>query len=660
MNDAISLLHRLISVIIILLSASSSAIALQGIHPPEDSTLVSKYVMFCWESVADVSMYQLQTAVSDSDSSFVDPVVDLMSDWQAILVKDGLDFGNPYVWRTRAITKDLDTLEWSDLRYFSIINLPDSIRNGFEPEIYVSEKMEPGVNFISHAGILSVFESSGEVVWYQGGRRGWWRNGKLDFRQLRNGNFSSLDDGYTRIFDIYNETIWTNRREIERGEHHTTYQKADGNIIYLYPKYEFHGEGANRRRYQGDIIIEMNKEHEIVWSWNCFDYLSIEDVDQDVFDRSPVNGHFDWTHSNACPMDINEEYIYLSIRNLSRIVKIAYPSGEIEWSMGKEAVSGDVDFGHDLNIIHQHCTDPFEEDKLLFFDNHVDEDREFSRAMVVNIDPDLEEPVQLIREHYIPFSEGMGSSYYLPNKNILINSGSTLEFYEFTPDSQTVWMVRPELVEPSYQIKRVESLYPLAFVINGPADSSVIISLNASIAFQICNVGEVSQYFHYSFEDSLDWFENESCVVEIQPGQHFNFVAFGYVPQVERWNTLILTVTPALAPDLSETYIINVQPDEQDGFYGELSFSSEDLAIQSCYPNPFNDQVRLLFKVPEGDVHVTAFDIQGRKVADIFRDWMSSGIHHIDWNADRLRSGVYFLKLDAGGKTYSQRVTLLR
>ncbi|MFC2150054.1 aryl-sulfate sulfotransferase [Calditrichota bacterium] len=639
----------------------SSAFALQGIHPPEGSDIVSKYVMFCWEPVEDVFMYQLQVAIIDDDSSFIEPVVDLMSDYQAILVKEGLDFGNPYFWRTRALTANLDTLEWSNLRFFSIIDLPDSIRYAFIPNVYVPERMEPGINLISQNGILSVIESSGEVVWHQGGRRGWWRNGNLDFRQLKNGNFSSLHDGYTRIFDIYNETIWTNEDEIDRGAHHTTYQKADGNVIYLYPRYEYIGEGEDRRLYQGDIIIEMNEEYEIVWSWDCFDYLSTEDVDQAVFDASTPNGRFDWTHSNACPMDRNEENIYLSVRNLSRIIKIAYPSGEIQWSMGKEAVSGDLDFGEDLNFIHQHCTDPLEDGKLLFFDNHVDDEKEFSRAMVVDIDPDREEPVQLIRQHYIPFSEGMGSSYYLSNENILINTGSTVEFYEFTSDSHIVWKVEPDLTQASYQIKRIKHLYPLAFVVNGPADSSIIESLNTSIAFQICNVGEASQFFHYTFADSLGWFEVESGIVEILPGQHYNMVAFGFVPQLEDWNTLVLTVTPSAAPDISETYSINVLPDEFDWVSEESIFSPAKFAIQSCYPNPFNSTTRLSYTLPRsGQVTVNLFDIAGREVRLLNSGYHSSGIYELTLDGTNLSSGMYILKLESKGMTSIRNVLLTR
>jgi hypothetical protein len=96
----------------------------------------------------------------------------------------------------------------------------------------------------------------------------------------------------------------------------------------------------------------------MIWEWNFFDHISTADYDIengtwfDAFIATPQR--YDWTHANALWFDDNESAIYVSIRHLSRIVKINYPSGEIIWSMGEDMPSGDVDFGHDLGFNFQH------------------------------------------------------------------------------------------------------------------------------------------------------------------------------------------------------------------------------------------------------------------------------------------------------------------
>ena len=48
-------------------------------------------------------------------------------------------------------------------------------------------------------------------------------------------------------------------------------------------------------------------------------------------------GAHDWMHSNAFHFDEVESVIYVSHRHLSRISKIAYPSGDVIWNIGMPA-----------------------------------------------------------------------------------------------------------------------------------------------------------------------------------------------------------------------------------------------------------------------------------------------------------------------------------
>ena len=101
-------------------------------------------------------------------------------------------------------------------------------------------------------------------------------------------------------------------------------------------------------RWVGDRIVEWDYESgSEVWSWSTFDNFSINDYDVNggTWMEAYQAGRYDWTHANALAFDVDENAIYISSRHLSRISKIAYPSGDLLWNMGIELGSGEVNFG---------------------------------------------------------------------------------------------------------------------------------------------------------------------------------------------------------------------------------------------------------------------------------------------------------------------------
>ena len=87
--------------------------------------------------------------------------------------------------------------------------------------------------------------------------------------------------------------------------------------------------------WQGDRFIEINSLGEIVWDWNTFEEISLNEYNP--LYAQIYNGvlDLDWTHSNSVFYDENTESVYVSIRNLSRISSIDYLSKDINWSIGE-------------------------------------------------------------------------------------------------------------------------------------------------------------------------------------------------------------------------------------------------------------------------------------------------------------------------------------
>ena len=69
----------------------------------------------------------------------------------------------------------------------------------------------------------------------------------------------------------------------------------------------------------------------------------------------------------------------------------------------------------------------------------------------------------------------------------------------------------------------------------------------------------------------------------------------------------------------------------------------------------------MAFALPEGGpVTVSVFDLLGREVARLVDGEMPAGRHQATLDAGALPSGVYVVRLVAGGEVRTQRVTVAR
>ena len=84
-------------------------------------------------------------------------------------------------------------------------------------------------------------------------------------------------------------------------------------------------------------------------------------------------------------------------------------------------------------------------------------------------------------------------------------------------------------------------------------------------------------------------------------------------------------------------------------------------ALLPAYPNPFNPSTTLRYDVAAaGHVRITVFDALGREIALLVSEEHTAGRHEISFNAQGLPSGLYLVRMEAGGGVQTQRVTLLK
>jgi hypothetical protein len=84
--------------------------------------------------------------------------------------------------------------------------------------------------------------------------------------------------------------------------------------------------------------------------------------------------------------------------------------------------------------------------------------------------------------------------------------------------------------------------------------------------------------------------------------------------------------------------------------------------LEAPYPNPFNPSTTIRFAVEKsGWVTLRAFDLLGREVRLLFDGRAEAGgMHQVTFDATGLTSGLYFVRLDSGGRVATQKVMLVR
>jgi len=71
--------------------------------------------------------------------------------------------------------------------------------------------------------------------------------------------------------------------------------------------------------------------------------------------------------------------------------------------------------------------------------------------------------------------------------------------------------------------------------------------------------------------------------------------------------------------------------------------------LHQNYPNPFNPITKITYSIQKsGDVKLKIFDLLGKEIQTLVKDFQKAGIHSFDFNAAGLSSGVYFYQMQVG------------
>ena len=94
---------------------------------------------------------------------------------------------------------------------------------------------------------------------------------------------------------------------------------------------------------------------------------------------------------------------------------------------------------------------------------------------------------------------------------------------------------------------------------------------------------------------------------------------------------------------------------------GENPVIPEDYVLVYNYPNPFNPATKIGFVLPfSTDIELKVFNILGEQVENLLTDHLSPGKYEIEFNANGLTSGTYFVILKTKEGIKAKKILLLK
>ena len=154
---------------------------------------------------------------------------------------------------------------------------------------------------------------------------------------------------------------------------------------------------------------------------------------------------------------------------------------------------------------------------------------------------------------------------------------------------------------------------------------------------------------------------------------------------MERWFLLFLPIVPSLLLAQTDSMFVELQNGSIQAYavntINQITFNQtatgikeqeqmqnilRSFTLRQNYPNPFNPSTTIEYQLPQrGDVEVTIFDIQGRKIRELERTTRNAGSYAVVWDSrdDAGRSvatGVYFYRVQFNGSSLVKKLLLIK
>lgn len=157
-------------------------------------------------------------------------------------------------------------------------------------------------------------------------------------------------------------------------------------------------------------------------------------------------------------------------------------------------------------------------------------------------------------------------------------------------------------------------------------------------------------------QESEEWLEAVALELEEYGGEVFTLIASGFLNPDENSDREPLGVVVVdHEGGVTETETITSSPDETG------QEVPDEVSLSQNYPNPFNPTTTIEYAIPEDlEVRLEIYNVLGQRVTTLVDESRRAGTHNVEWDASEFASGVYIYRLQAGDKTITQEMTLVK
>ena len=140
----------------------------------------------------------------------------------------------------------------------------------------------------------------------------------------------------------------------------------------------------------------------------------------------------------------------------------------------------------------------------------------------------------------------------------------------------------------------------------------------------------------FPYADTLDEGRSEFAPTVVDDGNNINIYFFGGIDNYG-YNPLYEYTTVTVLPGISE--------------------SRPDVLKFNVFPTIAKGNVTIQLSLPKAtDVNVSLYNVAGQKVKTVYTGTLNAGTHNIPTSTSNLKSGVYFLKINAGERSASRPI----
>lgn len=276
------------------------------------------------------------------------------------------NWGKDYTWRVVFEDKAGKEIGNSGLHHFQTGMLPyaDTTKNGL---MILRPAKDHKDLFILTDRTLVIYDMNGRPVWYMPDIPELKKRDVniRDFKATADGTFTFLTQEDALETDYSGNVIWKapNDGKVSgkstEGYHHEFTKLGNGHYMVAgseiikreipgsWEDYFAEGDksvskgtdGKYYKEFTCSTLIEYDATGKVVWTWRTAEHMNDDDF---FWYKSPLVQPFDGNpYMNGFDFDEQNKQIYISYKNINRIIKIAYPGGEVLNSYGGKGGKGD-------------------------------------------------------------------------------------------------------------------------------------------------------------------------------------------------------------------------------------------------------------------------------------------------------------------------------